>query len=128
MNQTANSTPTAHGYLSPIQALLVSAFVLPGVGQLLSGRKVRGALMTIATTLWLPVALIKLIRDLNLVLPELLQRSMVGEQIGFGDLQAALAPMADGLMWIFLPLLAIWFWSLTDSIMYIIESKRGPKG
>lgn len=128
MNQGAGSTQAARDYLSPIQALLVSAFILSGVGQLLSGRKIRGALMTVATTLWLPVALIKLIRDLNLVLPELMQRSMAGDQVGLADLQTALAPMADGLMWIFLPLLAIWFWSLTDSIMYIIESKKRLRG
>lgn len=129
MNEVNHQAQQAgHSHLNPFLALLASTLVLPGLGQLLTGRKIRGALMTVATTLWLPVAVIKLIRDLNAVMPELVRRSAAGEQIGFSSLQEALQPMAGELLWIFMPLLAVWFWTLADSIIYIVECKTVNRG
>lgn len=119
---------SAGPHLNPILALLASALVLPGLGQLLSGRKISGALMIAATTLWLPVALIKLFRDLNKVMPELVRRSSAGEHIGLSGLQEALQPMGGELLWVFLPLLTVWFWALTDSIMYILAQRKKAGG
>lgn len=130
MNGDNKQVPqTAAGpHLNPLLALLASALILPGLGQLLSGRKILGALMIAATTLWLPVAVIKLFRDLNKVMPELLRRSAAGEHIGLSGLQEALRPMGGELLWVFLPLLTIWFWALADSIMYILAQRKKAGG
>lgn len=120
----ANSQPQTAKAVSPWQSLALSAVVLPGLGQLLTGRKIKGAMMAMAAALWLPVALIKLFRDLAAVMPVLTQRAAGGEQLYFSDLQAAMQPMAGGLLWIFLPLVVIWFWSLGDSIIYILLNRK----
>lgn len=110
--------------VSPWQALALSLVILPGLGQLLTGRKIRGAMMAMAAALWLPVALLKLFKDLAAVLPGLSQRAAAGQQLYFSDLQAALSPMAGGLLWIFLPLVVVWFWTLSDSIIYILQNRK----
>ncbi|MGL4208086.1 MAG: hypothetical protein ACRCTY_01730 [Candidatus Adiutrix sp.] len=110
--------------VSPLIALLLSAFVLPGLGQLLTGRLAKGGLMAGVLLLWLPVAIIKVGRDISLVLPQLMAQKEAGLTLGLKDWQHALAPFADGLSWLFMPLIIVWFWALTDSIKYIIASKK----
>lgn len=110
--------------LSPKVALLLSIVVLPGLGQLLTGRLLKGALMAGAVMLWLPAAVIKAMVDLNKVMPELSRRAASGEALMFSDLQAAMQPMAGSLLWLFLPLVVIWFWTLGDSILYILQQKE----
>ena len=110
--------------VGPWAALALSAVVLPGLGQLLTGRMVRGAIMAGSLALWLPVALIKLGRDLALVMPQLTERASAGQALTFADLQAVMSPMADGLVWLFLPLIFIWTWALADSIRYLVEIRR----
>jgi len=80
--------------------------------------------MAMAAALWLPVALLKLFKDLGSVLPALSQRAAGGEQLHFSDLQAAMHPLAGGLLWIFLPLLIVWFWSLGDSVIYLLQNRK----
>lgn len=109
--------------VTPLMALLLSTFVLPGLGQLLTGRVLRGAIMAGALLLWAPVAIVKLGRDMLLVMPPLSARAEAGEALSFADLQSALAPMADGLLMLFLPLIVIWVWTLADSIKYILQSR-----
>jgi hypothetical protein len=111
--------------VTPLLALVLSAAVLPGLGQLLTGRVLRGAIMAGALLLWLPVAIVKLGRDLMLVLPPLSAQAEAGEALSFAALQNALAPMADGLLMLFLPLISVWVWSLADSIQYFIQSRKG---
>jgi len=108
--------------VEPLAALLLSAGLLPGLGQLLTGRLLKGALMVGAVTLWLPIALIKLGRDLSLVLPSLLEKS--GGSVSLVELQAALSPLAGGIIWLFAPLVTVWFWSLFDSIIYLRQSRQ----
>lgn len=105
-------------HVTPMAALILSALVLPGLGQLLTGRMLRGAIMAGALLLWLPVAIVKLGRDLMLVLPPLTARAEAGELLSFADLQNSLAPMADGALMLFLPLIVVWVWSLVDSLQY----------
>lgn len=112
--------------ISPLAALILSAVILPGLGQILTGRPGKGTVMAGAVALWLPVAMIKLVRDMSLILPELLEKTAGGSKLAFGDLQAALNPMADSLVWIFIPLVFVWFWSFTDSLMYL--AKAGKEG
>ncbi|MDR1921249.1 MAG: hypothetical protein LBS31_05830 [Candidatus Adiutrix sp.] len=123
MTAPANPQPSA---VSPAKALLLSAGVLPGLGQLLTGRPAKGALMAGSLLLWLPVAVVKAGSDLSRVMPQLMARAAAGQKIGFTDVQNALAPMAGDLTWLFMPLLAIWFWSVADSVIYWRQS--GKKG
>ena len=123
MSGTADTIPRPPS-VGPWAALALSAVVLPGLGQLLTGRMVRGAIMAGGLALWLPVALIKLGRDLALVMPQLTERASTGQALTFTDLQAAMSPMADGLVWLFLPLIFIWTWALADSIRYLVEIRR----
>lgn len=123
MTEKAAQSPAVKT-VSPGQALALSVVILPGLGQLLTGRKIRGAMMALAAALWLPAALLKLFKDLGSTLPALSQRAVDGEQLRFCDLQAAMHPLADGLLWVFLPLLIVWFWTLSDSIIYILQSRK----
>lgn len=104
---------------SPRTALILSLLVLPGLGQMLTGRKIRGVIMAGVLALWLPIALIKLGLDLNKIMPELMARSAGGRALGLADLQELMSPLAGGMIWLFLPLVAVWLWSLADSIMYL---------
>ncbi len=121
---TAGTSSAPEPRIQPLTALLLSAAVLPGLGQLLTGRLLKGTLMVGAVTLWLPLALIKVGRDLALVLPGLMEMAHNGQPPTFTDLQAALSPMAGGLIWIFAPLLTVWFWALFDSVLYLTQNKN----
>lgn len=110
--------------VSPLTALFLSAFLLPGLGQILTGRLAKGIIMAAAVALWLPLALIKLFRDLGQVMPELLARKAEAGALAFADFQAALHPMADSLAWLFSPLVLIWFWSFTDSLFYLAAVRK----
>lgn len=116
--------PPRGGELSPLKALALSALILPGLGQILTGRKIRGAIMAVLLVLWLPAAIIKLGLDLNRVMPELMARSADGQALSLAGIQELMRPLAGSLVWLFLPLLAIWFWSLADSIVYYLRSKK----
>jgi TM2 domain-containing membrane protein YozV len=109
--------------LSPLMALVLSLLVLPGLGQMLTGRKIRGLVMAGALALWLPLAIIKIGLDLNKMMPELMARAADGQAVGLVDLQELMSPMAGGLIWLFLPLAAVWLWALVDSIIYLRSKK-----
>ena len=111
--------------VSPVMALVLSALVLPGLGQMVTGRLGKGALMSVVPLIWLPVVVIKVIRDLYKVMPELTAKASAGETIAFTDVQQALNPMAGDLVWLLAPLAAVWLWSLIDSIMFLRRSKSG---
>lgn len=126
-NKTEERPPEAappQRALSPLKALALSALVLPGLGQILTGRKIRGAIMAGLLALWLPVAIIKVGLDLNRVMPELAARAADGEALSLAGLQELMLPMAETLIWLFMPLLTIWFWSLADSIVYWLHDKK----
>ncbi len=110
--------------VAPLTALLLSALVLPGLGQILTGYMLRGAIMAAALLLWLPVAAVRVGRDLMEVLPPLSARAEAGEILTFSDLQKAMAPLADGMLWVFLPLVVIWVWALADSIRHLVQSQK----
>lgn len=110
--------------LTPLTALTVSALILPGLGQLLTGRRVRGGIMAGAMLVWLVVAIVRVGRDLMSVLPALTARAQAGEVLGFSDLQNVMAPLGAGMTWVFMPLVTIWVWSLADSIQYCLRSRR----
>lgn len=112
--------------VSPAKALFLSAVVLPGLGQMVTGRIGKGALMSVVPLLWLPVAIIKVSRDLYRVMPELIDNAASGAaRITLADLQGAMVPMAGDLLWLLSPLAAVWLWSLVDSIMFLRRSKAG---
>ena len=111
-------------FSGPVVALFLSALVLPGLGQILTGRLGRGALMAGAVALWMPVAVIKAGRDISKITPDLLAKTADGSSLGLSDIQAAMNPMAGDLIWIFLPLITIWFWALADSILYLIHTRK----
>ena len=77
-----------------------------------------------AVTIWLPVALIRLGRDLARVWPEIMASLAPGDTPSLSDFQEALQPLAGGLVWIFLPLLLIWLWTFTDSAIYILRNRK----
>lgn len=124
MTQTDFEQSATTTRIGPGKALILSAVVLPGLGQLLTGRKIKGAIMAGSMTLWLPVALIKLFMDLGKAMPELSRRAAMGESLQLADLQAAMQPMAGGLVWVFLPLVVIWFWTVSDSVIYLLQNRR----
>jgi TM2 domain-containing membrane protein YozV len=119
---TENRQAQARPAVSPLLALIFSTAVLPGLGQFLTGRPIRGLAMAGATALWIPVALIKTGLDLNQVLPALLAQVADGRALTFGEVQAALSPLAGGLTWVFLPLVAIWLWTVADALVYLKNS------
>jgi hypothetical protein len=106
-------------------ALVLSLLVLPGLGQMLTGRRLRGAVMAGLLALWLPAAIIKLGLDFNKIMPDLLARTAEGRALGLADLQELMSPLAGGLIWLLLPLAAVWLWALADSIVYVLHSKKG---
>ncbi len=122
-----NYAPAPAPAVGPGLALLLSLVVLPGLGQLLTGRLRKGAIMVGVLAIWLPVALVKLGRDMSVIMPDLLARSNEGAAITLAEIQNALAPMATGITWIFFPLLVIWFWALFDSIIYFIQIREAAK-
>ena len=107
--------------LSPFWALVVSAAVLPGLGQMLTGRLTRGLLMAGALALWLPAVIIKVGLDFLKVWPALAARLEGGNQVTLGDIQAAAAPLAGGLGWVLWPLAAVWLWSVTDALVFLLR-------
>ena len=109
--------------VSPVAALILSALVLPGLGQLVTGRLAKGALMSAVPLLWLPLAAIKVGRDLYKILPPLSQKASEGGTVTFADVQASLSPMAGDLWWLLAPLVAVWLWSLIDSIVFLQKQK-----
>lgn len=111
--------------ISPTAALVLSALVLPGLGQMVTGRLLKGALMSVVPLLWLPLAFVKVIRDLYRVMPELMDKASTGAVVTFTEIQQALSPMAGDLVWLLAPLGAVWLWSLVDSIIYLQRSKSG---
>lgn len=113
--------PPPKGGVSPLKALALSALILPGLGQILTGRKIRGAIMAALLALWLPAAIIKLGLDLTRVMPQLMAD---GQALALADIQELLRPLAGSLVWLFLPLLTIWLWSLADSIIYYLRAKK----
>lgn len=121
---TGPSETPARPAVGPVLALVLSMVVLPGLGQMLTGRLGRGALMAGAVALWMPVALIKVGRDISAVLPDLMARAGGGEAVGLADIQAAMSPMADGLTWVFAPLAVVWFWALADSLRYLASRRK----
>lgn len=116
------TAPPPKGGVSPLKALALSALILPGLGQILTGRKIRGAIMAVLLALWLPAAIIKVGLDLTRVMPELMMAG--GQALSLADVQALMRPLAGSLVWLFLPLLTIWFWSLADSIIYYLRSQK----
>ncbi|MDR0881330.1 MAG: hypothetical protein LBP55_02125 [Candidatus Adiutrix sp.] len=117
-----NSQGQARPPVSPLLALIFSAAVLPGLGQFLTGRPIRGLAMAGATALWIPVAMFKAGLDINKVLPGLLAQAADGRALTFSEVQAALSPLAGGLTWVFLPLAAIWLWAVADALVYLKNS------
>lgn len=120
----SSAAPPLKGGLSPLKALALSALILPGLGQILTGRRIRGAVMAALLALWLPAAIIKLGLDLSGIMPELMARSADGQALSLANIQDLMLPMAGNLLWLFLPLLTVWFWSLADSIVYCLRSKK----
>jgi hypothetical protein len=112
--------------VGPGLALVLSMLILPGLGQMLTGRLGRGAGMAGARVLWLPAVVIKIGLDLSAIMPDLMNQAAGGARPGLADVQAALAPLAGGLAWVLSPPLAIWFWALADSARYWRQS-RGAK-
>ncbi|MDR2945221.1 MAG: hypothetical protein LBV79_00525 [Candidatus Adiutrix sp.] len=114
--------------VSPTAALLLSALVLPGLGQLVTGRLLKGALMAVVPLLWLPLAFVKILRDLFKVMPELSAQAADGAAVTLTGLQEALRPMSGGLIWLLAPLAAVWLWSLVDSISFARRSRSVEEG
>ncbi len=110
--------------IGPGLALILSMLILPGLGQLLTGRLARGAVMAGVLALWLPVVLVKVGMDLAAIMPELAAKVESGTQLGLADVQAALGPLAGGLSWVLVPPLVIWFWALADSIKYWLGQRK----
>ncbi|GHV57340.1 hypothetical protein FACS189460_3740 [Deltaproteobacteria bacterium] len=119
------TAPVQPRRLSPFRALLVSAAVLPGLGQMLTGRLTRGLIMAGLLALWLPAVIIKVGLDFLKIWPALAARAERGDPVTLGDIQAAVAPLAGGLGWVLWPLAAIWLWSVTDALIFLLR-RAGP--
>lgn len=116
--------PAVKPGIGPGLALILSMLILPGLGQLLTGRLARGAVMAGILALWLPVVLVKVGLDLSAIMPELAAKVESGAQLGLADVQTALGPLAGGLSWVLIPPLAVWFWALADSIKYWLDQRK----
>lgn len=129
MNPTPDppKTTTVQPLISPGKALLLS-FMLPGLGQLFTGRIKRGFIMTVGMFGWIIWATVTMIMDFKKVMPELLDQASEAGQSGLSlvDIQQSMALQtgATALAWLFLPLIVIWVWSIADSIRYFLEVKR----
>lgn len=111
--------------ISPAVAILLSALVLPGLGQIFSpGRRGRGLIMAALAALWLPLALIKVGLDLNKIMPDLMSRAAAKGSLSLADLQELMSPMAGGLIWLLMPLAAIWLWAVADAVANYLRLKK----
>lgn len=109
--------------IGPIPALLLSMFIMPGLGQVVTGRLYRGMMMMGGMALWLPWAIINLGRDLNKVVTQIITENPE-TSLSLGQVQSAMAPLTEtSLSFIFLPLVIIWFWALGDSLGYLIRTR-----
>ena len=127
--QTPAETEMILPIVGPGKAMLLS-LMLPGLGQLFTGKIKRGLIMVVGITIWFIWAVVTLITDLNKVLPGLIEQVKAsGEGLSWVDVQQSMSMQTGitSLSWLFLPLIVIWVWSIADSFRYFMWVRRVSK-
>lgn len=96
-----------------VKAALLSAFVLPGLGQIVSGRRVKGAVIIVLANVFLLAAFVVLLRGMG---PVLLEARLTGQvdAVGIANKLEAGAPAARGLLAVFA---GLWFYAVIDALL-----------
>lgn len=92
-----------------MKAILLSALVLPGLGQLYMGRKIRGGLLILLVNLFLLVALAVV---LSALLPAMIEMSQSGTPDPVELLRHARGTAA--VKWLLLFFIALWGYAIAD--------------
>jgi TM2 domain-containing membrane protein YozV len=103
-----------------IKAILLTAFVLPGLGQISLGHKVRGILLIMVTTLLTLPALFLLMKGVSVIMAF----KMSGAEIGVEELQTALGAYAWPAKIVIGSFIFIWVFSVVDVVSTILREKR----
>jgi len=97
-----------------IRALLLNAFVLPGLGQLYLGRKVAGIVIILLVNLLLLLALFVVLKGAS----PLIAAQMTSGSLGSGDIIAALDSVAVYGRALLAAIVLIWAYALVDIIRH----------
>ena len=96
-----------------IKAGLLSAFVLPGIGQIYQGRKVRGGVIIVLVNLFLFGALGLVLRAIGRVAAS----SAAGADIDRTLVMQALQQDSTGGRWLLAAFLVLWIFSTIDALL-----------
>lgn len=105
-----------------IKAILLTAFVLPGLGQISLGHKVRGILLIMVTTLLTLPALFLLMKGVSVIMAF----KMSGAEVGLEQLQSALGAYAWPAKIVIGSFIFIWVFSIADIVSTALKDKRTP--
>lgn len=103
-----------------LKAVLLSAFVLPGLGQVSLGYKVRGILLILITTLLTLPALFLFMKGLSVIMAF----KVTGEQINAAQLQSALGAYALPAKIVIGGFIFIWVYSVVDLLTSSLRQKQ----
>jgi TM2 domain-containing membrane protein YozV len=103
-----------------IKAVLLTAFVLPGLGQISLGHKVRGIILIMITTLLTLPALFLLMKGVAVIMAF----KMTGAQLGLGELQSALGAYALPAKIVIGSFISIWVFSIVDIFSMALRENR----
>ena len=97
-----------------VRALLLNAFVLPGLGQLYLGRKVIGIAILLLVNFLLLLALFVVLKGAS----PLIAAQMTSGTLGSGDIIAALDSVAGYGRALLAAIVAVWVYALVDIIRH----------
>src|SRR6266540_684573 len=95
--------------LRKVKALLLTAFVLPGLGQIYLGRKLKGILLISLTNIFIIVAIVVVLKALAPIMAESAQTGIIDPLHMFW--QAHAAPSVTWVLYLFL---ALWGYGVID--------------
>lgn len=100
-----------------IKAALLSAFVLPGLGQIVSGRRIKGVVIIVLANIFLLAAFVVLLRGMG---PVLLEARLTGriDAVGIAKKLEAGAPAARMLLAGFA---GLWVFAVIDALLGRVE-------
>ena len=108
-----------------IKAALLSAFVLPGLGQVLNGRRLKGFLLIFSVNIFILAALVFVLKGMSHVM-------LAARTGGTVDPQAVLAQVrhsgGSGPRWLLALFSGIWLYAVIDALTTRPPADTGAKG
>jgi TM2 domain-containing membrane protein YozV len=97
-----------------VKSALLSAFFLPGLGQLLKGEKVKGGILIVLVNIFLLVALFLVLQGMGSLLVTAQLSGMVDAERVLEELKGK-SPAVRGLMMAFM---ALWAYGVADALLH----------